>query len=342
MSYHVDVIPNRNSPPAILFRQAQRDGKRIRRTTLANLSKLPPQIVDGIRAMLRGGQIYRPGEEAFCIRRSLPHGHVAAVIGVWRQLGLERLLQRTRSRRRDLALAAIVARVLQPGSKLATARGLSPQSATSSLGALLGLGPVRGNEMLDMLDWLLGRPAWIEKSLARRHLEGATLLLYDVSSSYLEGRCSPLAAFGHNRDGKQGKQQIVFGLLCAADGIAEIRSPDFPGERLLVCLNPRLRHERGQEAINRRVGRDVSRKKVDKHFAIEVTDDEIRWSRKQDKINAEAQLDGIYVIRTSLQSSAKAGGSRGGRGLQEPGARRAGVPLAQDGAAGGAPDRIRL
>ena len=178
----------------------------------------PPQIVDGIRAMLRGGQVYRPGEEAFCIRRSLPHGHVAAVLGVCRQLGLERLLQRTRSRRRDLALAAIVARVLQPGSKLATARGLSPQSATSSLGALLGLGPVRGNEMLDMLDWLLGRQAWIEKSLARRHLEGATLLLYDVSSSYLEGRCSPLAAFGHNRDGKQGKQQIVFGLLCAADG----------------------------------------------------------------------------------------------------------------------------
>ena len=194
-------------------------------------------------------------------------------------------------------------------------------SASCSLGALLGLGPVRGNEMLDMLDWLLGRQGWVEKSLARRHLEGATLLLYDVSSSYLEGRCSPLAAFGHNRDGKQGKQQIVFDLLCAADGcsvavdvfagntadpstvgvlrpceleadgIAEIRSPDFPGERLLVCLN-------------RRVGRDVSRKKVDKHFAIEVTDDEIRWSRKQDKINAEAQLDGIYVIRTSLQSSA--------------------------------------
>ena len=168
--------------------------------------------------MLRGGQVYRPGEETFCSRRSLPHGHVAAVLGVCRQLGLERLLQRTRSRRRDLALAAIVDRVLQPASKLATARGLSPQSATSSLGALLGLGPVRGNEMLDMLDWLLGRQAWIEKSLARRHLEGATLLLYDVSSSYLEGRCSPLAAFGHNRDGKQGKQQIVFGLLCAADG----------------------------------------------------------------------------------------------------------------------------
>ena len=149
MSYHVDVIPNRNSPPAILFRHAKREGKRIRRTTLANLSKLPPEIVDGIR-----------------------------------QLGLERLLRRKRSRNRDLALAAIVARVFQPASKLATARSLSPETATSSLGPLLGLGPVRGNEMLAMLDWLLSRQVWIEKSLARRHLEGRTLLLYDVSISW--------------------------------------------------------------------------------------------------------------------------------------------------------------
>ena len=274
MSYHVDVTPNRNSPPAILFRQAQRDGKRSRRTTLANLSKLPPQIVDGIRAMLRGGQVYRPGEEAFCSRCSLPHGHVAAV-----------------------------------------------------------LGPVRGN---DMLDWLLGRQAWIEKSLARRHLEGATLLLYDVSSSYLEGRCSPLAAFGHNRD---GKQQIVFGLLCAADGCPVavdvfagntadpstggvqvkkvqqrfgLESIALVGDRGMLTT-ARLRDDLEPAGLAwisalktdaRRVGRDVSRKKVDKHFAIEVTDAEIRWSRKQDKINAEAQLDGIYVIRTSLQSSA--------------------------------------
>ena len=222
--------------------------------------------------------------------------------------------------------------MLQPGSKLATARGLSPQSATSSLGALLGLGPVRGNEMLDMLDWLLGRQAWIEKSLARRHLEGATLLLYDVSSSYLEGRCSPLAAFGHNRDGKQGKQQIVFGLLCAADGCPVavdvfagntadpstvgvqvkkvqqrfgLESIALVGDRgLLTTARLRDDLEPAGLAWISALKTDAIRKKVDKHFAIEVTDDEICWSRKQDKINAEAQLDGIYVIRTSLQSSA--------------------------------------
>ena len=170
--------PQPQQPPAILFRQAKREGKRIRRTTLANLSKLPPEIVDGIRALLKGGQVYRPLDDALSIRRALPHGHVAALLGLGRQLGLERLLHRKRSRNRDLALAlaAIVARVLQPASKLATARGLSPQTATSSLGPLLGLGPVRGNEMLAMLHWLLRRQVWIEKSLARRHLEGRTLL----------------------------------------------------------------------------------------------------------------------------------------------------------------------
>ena len=188
MSYHVDVIPNRNSPPAILFRHAKREGKRIRRTTLANLSKLPPEIVDGIRALLKGGQVVHPLDDSLSIRRALPHGHVAALLGLGRQLGLPRLLHRKRSRHRDLALAAIVARVLDPASKLATARNLSPQTATTSLGPLLGLGPVHGNEMLAMLDWLVRRQVWIEKSLARRHLEGRTLLLYDISSSYLEGR----------------------------------------------------------------------------------------------------------------------------------------------------------
>ncbi len=353
MSFHVDVIPNRNSPPAILFRQAWREGKRIRRRTLANLSKLPPEIVDGIRAMLRGGLVLPSPAKAFSLRRSLPHGHVAAVLGLCRQLGLERLLHRHPSRQRDLALAAIAARVLAPASKLATARSLSADTAASSLGPLLGLGPVHGNELLAMLDWLLARQKWIEKSLARRHLSGATLLLYDVSSTYLEGRCCPLAAFGHSRDGKPSKQQLVFGLLCAADGcpvavevfagntgdprtlasqVAEIRSPDYPDERLLVCLNPRLRAERarkreallqateaaletiakavrgpgkqlrGREAINRRVGRDVGRTKVAKHFEIEVGADWIRWSRRGERIAAEAQLDGVYIIRTSLEA----------------------------------------
>ena len=143
---------------------------------------------------------------------------MAAVLGTVRKLGLTRLVHRENRRERDLAIAAIVARVLGPRSKLATARGLSPDSAETSLGAVLGLGPVTGNEMLAMLDWLLGRQRHIERSLAHRHLGHGTLILYDVTSSFLEGRCCPLAAFGHNRDGKRGKKQIVFGLLCADDG----------------------------------------------------------------------------------------------------------------------------
>ncbi len=330
---------------------------------------------------------------------------------------------RTRSRPQQLALAAIVARVLAPDSKLATARRLSPETATSSLGALLELGRVTGNELLDMLDWLLKRQPWIERALARRHLKDATLILYDVSSSYLEGQCCPLAAFGHNRDGKKGKKQIVFGLLCSSEGcpiaielftgntadprtlasqvekirtrfgiarialvgdrgmittarihtdlkpvglawisalkttdlrklakaqagaapaltpdslvpdaVAEITSPDFPGERLLVCLNPRLRQERrrkredllqatelalerigasvrpgtlsGKAEIGRRVGREANRRKVEKHFEITIGENHISWKRRLQKIEDEARFDGIHVIRTCLSAEA--------------------------------------
>ena len=424
MSFHVDTIPNRQSPPAILLRQAWREGKRIRRRTIANLSKLPPALIDGIRTVVRGGVAFPDLEAAVSIRRALPHGHVAAILGLCRQLGLARILHRTASRNRDLALAAIAARALAPDSKLATARRLSPETADSSLGPLLGLGPVHGNEILHMLDWLRQRQPWIEKSLANRHLKGGATLLYDVSSSYFEGRRCPLAHFGYSRDGKKHRQQMVFGLLCAPDGcpvavqvfpgntadpttvadqvekirrrfgiervafvgdrgmvttarirqdlqpagldwisalttagirkllrsspqaptpplrpgelrpdaVAETTSPDFPGERLLVCLNPRLREERarkredllratenilnditaavrnkklrGRDAINRRVGRDANRKKVEKHFHINVTDDQLTWTRRHHRIAAEAQLDGIYVVRTSLDAEA--------------------------------------
>ena len=228
MSFHLEIIPNRANKPAILLRQAWREGKRIRKKTLANLSRLPPEVVDGFRTVLRGGLAVQDASQLLRIQRSWAHGHVVAVLGSCRQLGLERILHRHRSRERDLALAAVVARVLAPDSKLATARRLSPQTADSSLGALLELGPVSGNEMLAMLDWLLARQQWIQTSLANRHLNDATLILYDVSSSYLEGRLCPLAAFGYNRDGKKGKQQIVFGLLCAADG-CPLAVEVFPG-----------------------------------------------------------------------------------------------------------------
>ena len=430
MAIYVEKIPNRNSPPAILIRQAWREGKRIRRKTLANISKLPPPVVAGIRSLLKGGVVFRSLQEAVSIRRSVPHGHVAAVLGLCTQLGLPRLLHRLASRPRQLALAAVVARLLFPASKLATARSLSPDSAISTLGSVLDLGPVSGNEMLATLDWLRQRQPWIQRSLARRHLQGETLLLFDVTSSYFEGRCCPLAAFGHSRDGKRGRRQLVCALVCTAAGcpiavevysgntadpatvhdlvqllhkqfgierialtgdrgmlttariredlqpagldwisalktvdirkllrqpqpqegacetprqpplrpaqlladqVAEIHSPEFPGERLVVCLNPRLRDERarkreqllqateeilhhiagmvergtgpargGKDAINRRVGRDANRRLVEKHFTIEVSDTQLTWSRKSDSIAREALLDGIYVVRTSL------------------------------------------
>ena len=433
MSFHIESIPNRANKPAILLREAWREGARIRKRTIANLSRFPPAFVDGFRIILRGGVAVEDLSDLLHVERSWAHGHVAAVLGTCRRLGLERILHRKPSRQRDLALAAVVARVLAPDSKLATARRLSPDTADSSLGTVLGLGPVSGNEMLALLDWLRARQQWIETSLANRHLQDATLILYDVSSSYLEGRRCPLAAFGYNRDGKRGKQQIVFGLLCAADGcplavevfagntadpttvgpqvtrirqrfgivrialvgdrgmlttarlredlkpagldwisaltsqsvrtllkrpnpspgqdpdsvqaplrpgelvpdqVAEIRSPDFPDERLLVCLNPRLRAERarkreallqategilegiaaqvrrgreplrGRDAINRRLGRELNRKKVAKHFEVTVSDGELSWSRKPERIAAEAQLDGIYIVRTSLSEQA--------------------------------------
>ena len=423
MSLYVESIPNRNSRPAILLRESRRESGKVKRRTLANLSRMPPYLVEAIRLVLKGGRVVADPGEAFVIHRALCHGHVCAVLGVAGQLGLRSILHRRASRERELALAAIVARVLDPASKLATARQLSPATATSSLGAVLGLGPVSGNELLGMLDWLLERQPWIEQSLANRHLCGQTLMLYDVSSSYLEGECCPLAAFGHNRD---GKKQITFGLLCAGDGcpvavevfsgntsdpatvsgqvakvrerfriervarvgdrgmltsariradlepatldwisalkstdirkllkspdkerpaplrpgallpdtVAEITSPDFPGERLIVCLNPRLREERarkreallqateaalaeiarvvrqprstlrGRDRINRRVGREANRQKVEKHFQITVSDNNLTWTRDTDKIAAEAQLDGIYIVRTSLPTDA--------------------------------------
>ena len=428
-SFYVESIPNRNSPPAVLLRQAWREGKRIRRKTIANLSKLPPASIHAIRIILKGGVAFPSLDQAVTIRRSLPHGHVAALLGLARQLGFPRLLHRVPSRARSLALAAICTRLLHPASKLATARSLSADSAASSLGPLLDLGLVSGNELLAMLDWLRRRQNWIQRSLARRHLGDRCLILYDVTSAYFEGHCCPLADFGYNRDRKQGKRQIVCGLLCAPDGcpvavevfagntadpatvssqvqairerfglthvalvgdrgmlattrlredlepadldwisalktsdirqllkvpksaagaaeetakaplqpsalvpdqVAEIRSPEFPDERLLVCLNPRLQQERarkreellqsteqfleqvavkvrrghkpwqGAAAINRRLGRELNRHKMEKHFEIELEGRQLSWSRKAAQIAAEARLDGIYVVRTSL------------------------------------------
>ena len=219
---YIESVPNRGSPPAILLRESYRDGARIKKRTIANLSGWPSELVEGFRVLLRGGKAAPADQETIIVRRTLPHGHVAAVLGTLRAIGLDRVLGRVRdpadNRCRDLVIAMIVARLIAPASKLATARMLDPATAAASLGDILGLGCVDEDELYVALDWLGERQPAIEQALARKHLRDGTLVLYDVSSSYLEGRCCELARLGYNRDGKKGKLQIVYGLLCAPDG----------------------------------------------------------------------------------------------------------------------------
>jgi transposase len=413
---YIEAVPNRNSPPAILLRETYRQEGRIRKRTLCNLSHWPTAHVEGLRGVLRGGTVIPAGHDAFTVTRSLPHGHVAAALGTARKIGLDRILGPDGNRCRDLVLALLVGRILEPTSKLAAARALSPATAASSLGEVLGLGAVDDDELYAALDWLLERQPAIETALARRHLTTGTLVLYDVSSSYMEGSCCPLAKRGYSRDGKKGTLQIVYGLLCAPDGcpiavevfdgntgdpttlapqieklkqrfhldhvvlvgdrgmitnarltediksagldwitalrapairdlmnsgllqltlfdqrdMASITSPDFPGERLVVCRNPDLAAERARKredllaatekdlarikaAVGRKrnplrgtaeialkVGEVLNTYKVKKHFDLDITDAAFSFTRKTAEIAAEAATDGIYVVRTSV------------------------------------------
>ena len=214
----IDVVPNGRSASAVLLRESYREGSTVRKRTLANLSKLPRSLVDGLRVLLQGGTVVARPENVFEIQRSLPHGHVAAGIGMMRKLDLPRLLSRTVSRERDLALALIASRIIAPGSKLATARALSPETASSSLGRVLDLGVIEEREIYTALDWLGEQQDRMERSLARRHLKNGALVLYDISSSYVEGRCCGLARHGYSRDRRPDRLQIVYGLLCDRDG----------------------------------------------------------------------------------------------------------------------------
>jgi hypothetical protein len=214
---YVAVIPNRSSRPATLLRESYRDGDRVKNRTLANLSDWPQERIETLRAALRGDKLV-PAGEGMEIVRALPHGHVAAALGVARQIGLDDLLPDGSERQRNLALALIVERLIDPAAKLATARALDETTAINSLGVTLGLGEVKAKEVYAALDWLgMAQPS-IEDALARRHLCDGTLVLYDVSSSYVEGRCCELAHFGHSRDHRSDKMQIVYGLLCSPDG----------------------------------------------------------------------------------------------------------------------------
>ena len=219
---YIETVPNRSSPPAILLRESYRDGGRVRKRTLLNLSHWPAEHVEGLRGVLEGGVVLPPGEQPFSVERSLPHGAIAAVLGATRAIGLDTIIgprnAEESNRPRDLVLAMIVSRIIAPASKLATAKALDPVTAASSLGVELALSDVSEDELYAALDFLLERQGAIETALAKRHLKGGTLVLYDVSSSYVEGRCCPLAKRGYSRDGKKGKLQIVYGLLCAPDG----------------------------------------------------------------------------------------------------------------------------
>src|SRR6201995_3746292 len=215
---YVAVVPNRGSPPAILLRESYREAGKTKNRTLANLSRWPAERIEQLRAVLRGDHLL-PAAEAVEIVRALPHGHVLAALGTARRIALDAVLpRRAPQRRRDLALALIVARLLEPAAKLATARMLDPATASHSLGEMLGLGKVAAKEVYAALDWLGREQPFIEARLARRHLKEGALLLYDVTSTYLEGRCCELAQHGYSRDHRGDRPQIVIGLMCAADG----------------------------------------------------------------------------------------------------------------------------
>ena len=216
---YVATVPNRNSPPAILLRESFRLGGKVRNRTLSNLSHWPPAQLDALRSVLKGAtSIGAPLPQAFDIVRSRPHGHVAAVLGTLRRLHLDRLIDTQASRELDLVVALIVARVLEPASKLATSRALHPDTLSSTLGELLHLDSPSEDELYQAMDWLLPQQARIEQALAKRHLAEGALVLYDLTSTYFEGRHCPLAKLGHARDDKKGKLQVVFGLMTDAEG----------------------------------------------------------------------------------------------------------------------------
>ena len=216
---YIEAVPNRDSPPAILLRESYREDGKVKKRTLANLSCLAAQVIEGLKVLLRGGVAVPSAEEVFVVERSLPHGHVVAELRAARDCGAEAWFAAAPEPLRPLLLAMLVARVLTPASKLATHRMLHDDTATHSLGRVLGVGQVAVEELYQALDWLHGAQPAIERRLARQHLVGATLVLYDLTSTWLTGHCCPLAAHGYAREGKRDDPQIVFGLICSAQGV---------------------------------------------------------------------------------------------------------------------------
>ena len=259
----IESVPNRTSPPAVLLRESYRDEQgRAQKRTLANLSKLPGDVIDGLKALLRGGTVIGTGPDEMRIERSLPHGHVAAVLGTLRKIALDRLMLSTAKdaashRQCDLVVAMIVDRLIAPRSKLGFVRAVDEETAATSLGPVLHLGAVKEREAYEALDWLLAQQKRIEAGLARRHLRDGMLVLYDVSSSYFEGRCCLLAQHGYSRDHRGDRPQIVYGLLCTREGLpvaVEVfegqrggpRDPERAGRDAEASLRPQSRGAGGR------------------------------------------------------------------------------------------------
>ena len=407
---YIDVVPNRNSPPAVLLREAWRKGRKTCKRTLANLSDWPKEKIETFRRLLRDEPLVSP-RDLFATQKTLPHGHVQAVREMIAKLELDRLISAQHCRERDLVVAMIVQRLIAPCSKLATTR----RWHTTTLADELGVAEATENDLYEAMDWLLERQERIEKKLAARHLSEGGLVLYDVSSSFYEGRTCPLAQFGHDRDGKNGLPIIVYGVMTNGEGcpvavsvyagntgdpstvadqikqlrekfglqrvvlvgdrgmltqpqidklkqlpglgwitaltstairglvvqgalqlslldqknLAEITAPDYPGERLMVCHNPVLEEQRRRKReallqatekslekiskevarrkkkpftaaeIGVKVGKVLGRYKMGKHFACNIGEGNLAWSRRAESITQEGKLDGIYVLRTS-------------------------------------------
>jgi transposase len=407
---YVETVPNRNSPPAILLRQGWREGKKTHKRTLANLSDWPPEKIESLRRLLRDEPLVSP-HDLFRTQQTMPHGHVEAILQAIAKLGLDTFLAPKRCRERDLVVAMIAERLLHPCSKLATTR----EWHSTTLAEELSVFDATEEDLYQAMDWLLERKSRVEKKLAERHLSDDCLVLYDVSSSYYEGRTCPLARFGHDRDGEKGLPIIVYGVITDAQGrpvavdvypgntndkktvvdqieklqqtfglsrvvlvgdrgmltqpqidkikehagwgwitaltsiairqlaethtlqlslldkknLVEITSPDYPGERLIACYNPLLAEERkrkrqelleatekgftkiAQEVARRtkkplkeaeiamKAGRVLGRYKMSKHFVCTFGEGRFTWTRKEESIHQEEQLDGIYVLRTS-------------------------------------------
>jgi len=218
VSMYIESIPNRNSPPAILLRESRREGKRVIKRTITNLSKWPSEVVAGLKVLLKGGVALEHNDPRVTTTRSLPHGHVAAVLGTLKKTGLDKIIGSRHSRRRNLVLGMIASRIISPASKFATLQAWNDETATSSLGRELDIADASEQEVYEALDWLYSRQSFIEKKLAKKHLQDGCLILCDVSASYYTGTHCNLAKFGHKKDRKMGVTEIVYGLICNARG----------------------------------------------------------------------------------------------------------------------------